>query len=103
MAAGGRSGPHAENILRDVGIVAREAALEEVPTRQPRPQQQVKFYQVGSFVVGNRLLDPEQRSVQARMERSNTSPPATAPARAAARRSAPATPSTRRCGPPAAS
>jgi len=36
------------------------------------PQQQIKFYQAGSFVVGNRLLDPEQRSVQARMERSNT-------------------------------
>jgi pyruvate ferredoxin oxidoreductase beta subunit len=34
--------------------------------------QQVKFYQVGSFVVGNRLLGPEERSVQARMERSNT-------------------------------
>jgi pyruvate ferredoxin oxidoreductase beta subunit len=36
------------------------------------PLQQIKFYQAGSFVVGNRLLDPEQRSVQARMERSNT-------------------------------
>ncbi len=36
------------------------------------PEQQIKFYQAGSFVVGNRLLDPEQRSVQARMERSNT-------------------------------
>ena len=36
------------------------------------PQQQIKFYQVGSFVAGNRLLDTEQRSVQARMERSNT-------------------------------
>jgi len=35
-------------------------------------QQQIKFYQAGSFVAGNRLLDPEQRSVQARMERSNT-------------------------------
>lgn len=34
--------------------------------------QQVKFYQAGSFVVGNRLLDPDQRSVQARMERSNS-------------------------------
>ncbi len=34
--------------------------------------QQIKFYQAGSFVVGNRLLDPDQRSVQARMERSNT-------------------------------
>jgi len=34
--------------------------------------QQIKFYQAGSFVVGNRLLDPDQRSVQARTERSNT-------------------------------
>ena len=36
------------------------------------PHQQIKFYQVGSFVAGNRLLDPDERSVQARMERSNT-------------------------------
>ncbi len=36
------------------------------------PQQQIKFYQVGSFVAGNRLLGPDERSVQARMERSNT-------------------------------
>jgi pyruvate ferredoxin oxidoreductase beta subunit len=36
------------------------------------PQQQIKFYQVGSFAAGNRLLDPEQRTVQARTERSNT-------------------------------
>ena len=35
-------------------------------------EQQIKHYQAGTFVVGNRLLDPEQRSVQARMERSNT-------------------------------
>jgi pyruvate ferredoxin oxidoreductase beta subunit len=35
-------------------------------------QQEVRFYQAGTFVVGNRLLDPEQRSVQARTERSNT-------------------------------
>src|SRR3954470_1424370 len=34
--------------------------------------QEVKLYQVGTFVVGNRLLDPEQRSVQARMDRSNS-------------------------------
>jgi pyruvate ferredoxin oxidoreductase beta subunit len=34
--------------------------------------QRVKFYQAGSFVVGNRLLDPEQRTVQARMDRSNS-------------------------------
>ena len=32
----------------------------------------MKFYQAGSFVLGNRLLDPEQRSVQARMDRSNS-------------------------------
>ena len=48
-----RSGPHAENILRDVGV-GRPAALEEVGM----PFQPVKFYQVGSFVAGNRLLDP---------------------------------------------
>jgi pyruvate ferredoxin oxidoreductase beta subunit len=36
------------------------------------PHQQIKFYQAGSFAVGNRLLPPEQRSVQARTERSNS-------------------------------
>src|SRR5512133_2759542 len=36
------------------------------------PHQPIKFYQVGSFVAGNRLLADEERSVQARMERSNT-------------------------------
>jgi pyruvate ferredoxin oxidoreductase beta subunit len=35
-------------------------------------EQRIKHYQVGTFAVGNRLLDPDQRSVQARMERSNT-------------------------------
>ena len=35
-------------------------------------EQQIKGYQTGTFVVGNRLLDPEQRSIQARTERSNT-------------------------------
>ena len=34
--------------------------------------QSVKFYQTGTFTVGNRLLDPEQRSVQANMERTNS-------------------------------
>lgn len=33
--------------------------------------QEVKFYQAGTFVVGNRLLDPELRTVQARTDRSN--------------------------------
>ena len=34
--------------------------------------QEIKLYQVGTFVAGNRLLDPEQRTVQARMGRSNS-------------------------------
>src|SRR5574340_848980 len=36
------------------------------------PYEPVKFYQVGSFAAGNRLLDPDRRSVQARTGRSNT-------------------------------
>lgn len=32
----------------------------------------VKFYQTGTFTVGNRLLAPEQRSVQASTDRSNS-------------------------------
>jgi pyruvate ferredoxin oxidoreductase beta subunit len=34
--------------------------------------QPVKFYQTGTFTVGNRLLAPEQRSVQASIERNNS-------------------------------
>ena len=34
--------------------------------------QSVKFYQTGTFTVGNRLLDEAQRSVQAQEERSNS-------------------------------
>jgi pyruvate ferredoxin oxidoreductase beta subunit len=33
--------------------------------------ERVKFYQIGSFAAGNRLLDPEQRSVQSGTDRSN--------------------------------
>jgi pyruvate ferredoxin oxidoreductase beta subunit len=32
----------------------------------------VKFYQVGSFAAGNRLLDPDLRTVQARQDRNNS-------------------------------
>jgi len=32
----------------------------------------IKFYQTGTFTVGNRLLAPEQRAVQADMERTNS-------------------------------
>ncbi|MBO3751997.1 pyruvate ferredoxin oxidoreductase [Streptosporangiaceae bacterium NEAU-GS5] len=35
------------------------------------PAQQIKFYQTGSFAVGNRLLDLEDRSVQADTDRAN--------------------------------
>ena len=35
------------------------------------PAQRIKYYQAGSFVAGNRLLDPERRTVQADAGRSN--------------------------------
>ena len=35
------------------------------------PMQTIKFYQTGSFVAGNRLLAPDQRSVQADTNRTN--------------------------------
>ncbi|WP_350275799.1 thiamine pyrophosphate-dependent enzyme [Kribbella sp. HUAS MG21] len=35
------------------------------------PVQRIKFYQTGSFAVGNRLLDPGRRSVQADSGRTN--------------------------------
>jgi pyruvate ferredoxin oxidoreductase beta subunit len=35
------------------------------------PTQLIKFYQTGTFTVGNRLLDESNRSVQARMDRTN--------------------------------
>ena len=35
------------------------------------PYQEIKLYQTGTHAVGNRLLDPEQRSVQADAGRSN--------------------------------
>ena len=35
-------------------------------------KQKVKLYQTGTFAVGNRLLPAEERTVQARMDRSNT-------------------------------
>ncbi|MCP4964679.1 MAG: pyruvate ferredoxin oxidoreductase [bacterium] len=38
----------------------------------PESQQKVKFYQTGTFTVGNRLLDEEHRSVQATIDRSNS-------------------------------
>ncbi len=34
--------------------------------------QRIKFYQTGTFTIGNRLLDPEKRTVQATLDRSNS-------------------------------
>jgi pyruvate ferredoxin oxidoreductase beta subunit len=34
-------------------------------------EQPIKFYQTGTFTVGNRLLDPSKRTVQSSMERRN--------------------------------
>lgn len=36
------------------------------------PVQTIKFYQTGSFAVGNRLLGPDERTVQADMQRTNS-------------------------------
>ncbi|TCM50553.1 thiamine pyrophosphate-dependent enzyme [Kribbella sp. VKM Ac-2568] len=35
-------------------------------------QQRVRFYQIGSYAAGNRLLDPDQGSVQADAQRTNS-------------------------------
>jgi pyruvate ferredoxin oxidoreductase beta subunit len=35
-------------------------------------EEKLKLYQLGTFAVGNRLVDPDERTVQARTERSNT-------------------------------
>lgn len=37
-----------------------------------KDQQRIKFYQTGTFTVGNRLLSEEDRTVQSRMERTNS-------------------------------
>ncbi|HJP22571.1 MAG TPA: pyruvate ferredoxin oxidoreductase, partial [Alphaproteobacteria bacterium] len=34
--------------------------------------QRIKFYQTGTFTVGNRLLDDAERTVQATVERNNS-------------------------------
>jgi pyruvate ferredoxin oxidoreductase beta subunit len=42
------------------------------PTDRPTQRQAVKFYQTGTFTVGNRLLPENVRSVQADMRRTNS-------------------------------
>ena len=36
------------------------------------PLQTIKFYQTGTFTVGNRLLAEDDRTVQANMQRTNS-------------------------------
>ncbi len=65
----------------------RRASAEhgQAMARRPDPAAQaVKFYQTGTFTVGNRLLGPEHRSVQAGMARSNALDSGHGRARAAA-------------------
>ncbi len=57
-----RSGPIAENLLRDIGGKVRGDSMT----------QEIKFYQTGTFTVGNRLLDPDQRTVQSSIARDNS-------------------------------
>jgi pyruvate ferredoxin oxidoreductase beta subunit len=45
---------------------------ERTPFTEPAPLQAVKFYQTGTFTVGNRLLAENERSVQANMQRTNS-------------------------------
>ncbi len=67
-----RSGPAAENMLRDMGAVVPDRMTNEELRNTVMPYQPIKFYQTGSFAVGNRLLDPEQPSVQSDTERGNS-------------------------------
>jgi hypothetical protein len=70
-------------------------------THVPETQQRVKFYQTGTFTVGNRLLDDGRRTVQANVERSNSLDSGhRACHRAAARRWGHATRWAPRCAPP---
>ena len=66
-----RSGPTAENLLRSWR--SRELNHERPAVTLPPGEagQQLKYYQKGTFTVGNRLGAEEDRSVQASTERSN--------------------------------
>ena len=97
-AASRRSGPHAENILRDLGIVAAQGRLRggAVPSsRSSSTRRAASRSATGCSTPSSARCRPT-RSARTR------SPPATAPARAAARRSARATRSTPRCARPTA-
>jgi len=46
--------------------------MTDTGKRMTTEMQEVKFYQTGTFTVGNRLLAENERSVQANMERTNS-------------------------------
>ena len=47
-------------------------SLRPSPKAEGAPRQDVKFYQTGTFTVGNRLLVETERAVQANMRRTNS-------------------------------
>lgn len=56
-------------------------------------QSPIRFYQTGTFTVGNRLLDEEYRALQSSQNRHNSLTSGTVPVRGAGRLLEPATPS----------
>jgi pyruvate ferredoxin oxidoreductase beta subunit len=67
-----RTGPAAEAMLRDPPSAPSPRATIDRERNAMSALQTVKFYQTGTFTVGNRLLAPEERSVQANMQRTNS-------------------------------
>ena len=56
---------------RSLRSLSPEGAVGDLGAARRSPQA-VKFYQTGTFTVGNRLLAPGQRTVQASIERNNS-------------------------------
>lgn len=53
--------------LKQLSEMSQKSAKENI-----MDEQQIKFYQTGTFTVGNRLLNPDQRSGQSNIERFNS-------------------------------
>ncbi len=70
--AGSRTRPNAAPARWPKAFCATSAPCRPVSVETTMEQTTVKFYQTGTFTVGNRLLEPDQRSVQASVERSNS-------------------------------
>ena len=101
--AGAHAGRRAARARTPRTSSATSASSPPARTEEPRcPTSRSSSTRSGSFVVGNRLLDPEQRSVQARhgaLEHAHLRAPRLPGLRRGARR--PLRRSTPRCGPPA--